>query len=251
MPPVYVVVGGARGIGRAAVPLLARLGTAKVIVLDKSLPEPDSQEHVWLSVDVTDDGAVSRAFRDVCAKASIGGLLYTAGVLRTCRLGQESPTVLGGAVALVEVNLLGALRTLHYAAPFLADGAAVVVMGSSSSLSGFSGLAAYCASKFGLVGLVQSAAKEFAARGITINLLCPSALEPGETDMATYQRELFLQGTAPGTDYPSMMVSRQPVKRLCRVADVLPWIEFLMGPVRPAYFTGQCVSLTGGGIMLH
>lgn len=76
---------------------------------------------------------------------------------------------------LVDTNLTGTYRCLAEAAPvMIGQGAgSIMVIGSYAGLHGTSGQAAYAASKAGLVGLVQTAAREWGPHNVRVNLVCP------------------------------------------------------------------------------
>jgi NAD(P)-dependent dehydrogenase (short-subunit alcohol dehydrogenase family) len=74
---------------------------------------------------------------------------------------------------LIAVNLRGAFLGLQLALARLRPGGACVVTASAAGLIGFSEAAAYATSKHGLVGLVRSAARAFADKGLRVNAVCP------------------------------------------------------------------------------
>jgi NAD(P)-dependent dehydrogenase (short-subunit alcohol dehydrogenase family) len=107
--------------------------------------------------------------------------------------------------------------------------------------------AAYCASKFGIIGFTQSLAQELAPAGITVNAICPSAAETERLDHmglrpdGSYdqkQREERIKNVAAGT----------PLGRIARPSDVAEVAAFLAGDAAE-YITGQSINVTGGGVM--
>lgn len=128
----------------------------------------------------------------------------------------------------------------------------LVLISSNSGLSGFSNMSAYCASKFGIIGLAQVAAKEMAAYKGICNVICPSALKYGETPMTVFQGKSFMENMkiSDTTKLDETLSSRIPMKRLCTKEDILEWVQFL-ADMKSDFFTGQVISLTGGMNMVR
>lgn len=132
-------------------------------------------------------------------------------------------------VALAD-NLSSVFNALRCLGPKVRDGGNVVVVGSVMGRIGGYGCAAYAAAKAGLVGLVRSAALEWASRGVVINLL-----ELGYIDCGM------------GTRLPEKVRERAlasiPLKRFATPEEVVNAVAWL-GQVR--YMTGGVFPLTGG-----
>ena len=123
----------------------------------------------------------------------------------------------------------------------------LVLISSNSGLSGFSNMSAYCASKFGIIGLMESASKEMASYGGICNAICPTALKYGQTEMTIFQGEKFMKSMKLNSteELDKALSSRIPLKRLCDVEDIAEWVGFL-ATMKSNYLTGQAISLTGG-----
>jgi NAD(P)-dependent dehydrogenase (short-subunit alcohol dehydrogenase family) len=123
----------------------------------------------------------------------------------------------------------------------------LVLISSNSGLSGFSNMVAYCSSKFGVIGLMQTVAKEMATYGGICNAICPSALKYGQTEMTKVQGEKFMKSMKLNStdELDKALSSRIPLKRLCDVDDISEWVGFL-ATMKSNFFTGQIISLTGG-----
>ena len=123
----------------------------------------------------------------------------------------------------------------------------IISMSSQWGKKGGARRAAYCASKFGIIGFTQSLAQELAPAGITVNTICPSAADTERLDHmglradGTFdprQREERIKQTAAMT----------PLGRIARPSDVAEVAAFLAGD-GAEYITGQSINVTGGGVM--
>jgi len=125
-------------------------------------------------------------------------------------------------------------------------GGVILNMSSQSGKTGNSHFAAYCASKFGVIGLTQSLAVEFARQGIRVNALCPGVVFTPMWDEIgpDYARK---RGMKPG-DVRAYMEDKIPMGRLCTEEDVALTAVFLASD-DAAYITGQAINLAGGTVM--
>ena len=185
-----IVTGGSRGIGRAICVELARLGAN--IVFSYAGNAAAAEETVKL---VEEAGATARAVQGdvtsadsakelVEAAKELGGvdiLVNNAGITRdklAARMSEEDFD------AVIATNLKGAfLMTKAVLRPMMrAKSGAIVNMASVVGIMGNAGQANYAASKAGLIGMTKSLAKEFAARGVTVNAVAPGFIGTDMTD---------------------------------------------------------------------
>ena len=257
-----MVTGAAQGIGRGIAEALAREG-ADVAVLDlngeaakkaaEEIARATGRKTCAVTTDVTDESAVEKSFSEACA--SLGGfdlLVNNAGVLKSHFL-PEFPKKDWDFV--LNVNLTGAFLCLKHAARLMleADAASdatrgtMVVIASRSAKRGGLWNHAYCASKFGVLGLVQCAALDLAPRGIRVNAICPgNALDtPLWVDLAKQYAKKYDKSPA---EVIEMYRKRVPLGRGCDVEDIARLAVFLSAE-ESSYMTGQAVNLTGGEIM--
>ena len=122
----------------------------------------------------------------------------------------------------------------------------VLNMSSQSGKVGNSHYAAYCASKFGIVGLTQSLAVEFAQDGVRVNALCPGIVMTSLWDqmLGGYARKRNLKPE----EVRPYLEKRIPMGRLCTPEDVARTAVFLASD-DSAYVTGQAINVSGGAIM--
>jgi NAD(P)-dependent dehydrogenase (short-subunit alcohol dehydrogenase family) len=108
-------------------------------------------------------------------------------------------------------------------------------------------MAAYCASKFGLIGFTQALALELAPAGITVNAICPGAADTDRLD--------FLGRRPDGSFDPALRAAELarrgaaiPLGRVATAEDVAAVAAFLASDAA-AYVTGQAINVTGGAVM--
>lgn len=176
-----VVTGGAKGIGLATAALLARNG-ARVSVVSRS---PHRHPELFTcTADVTDEQQVRRAF-EACRETHgpIAILVNNAGIAESALLVRTETELWNRTIA---TNLTGTFLCMREAArDMLAqEWGRIVNAASIAGLVGAPYIAAYCASKHGVIGLTRSAAAELAAKGITVNAVCPGYTETAILDRA-------------------------------------------------------------------
>ena len=152
--------------------------------------------------------------------------------------------------AVLDINLKGTFLCSQAVAKSMLDRGIrgrIISIGSSSGKVGEPNLAAYCASKFGLMGFNQSLALELAPAGITVNTICPGAMD-------TERLDYF--GRRPDGSYDALQRSEQirreaaaiPLGRLATPGNVAELAAFLASEAAE-YITGQAINLAGGLIM--
>ena len=230
-PKVAFITGGTRGIGLAAARRLAAAGH-RVAVGSRSKPDELDDGLLWVECDITDGDSVDGALAAVTDQLGPPTIIVAnAGVTRDKLMLRMSDDDFGD---IVDANLTGAFRTVQRAIkPMMkARWGRVVLVSSVVGSLGQAGQANYAASKAGLVGLARSMAREFASRGITVNVVAPG---PIETDMLA----------AIGPDAIESMVGAVPVGRLGSPDDVAAAIEFLTSDAA-GYITGHTLAVDGG-----
>src|ERR1700731_2718295 len=123
----------------------------------------------------------------------------------------------------------------------------IINTASGQARQGFIYTPHYAASKFGVVGITQSLAKELASEGITVNAFCPGIIE---TDMWAYNDAAWgkLLGNYQPGELMQEWVNNIPMKRAGKAEDVAGLVAFLASE-DAAYITGQTINIDGGLIM--
>jgi SDR family mycofactocin-dependent oxidoreductase len=143
--------------------------------------------------------------------------------------------------AVLDVNLWGVLNLSRVAVPALLRRPApragrFLAVASSAASMGLPSLAAYCAAKAGVTGLIRSLAVELGGTGITAN-----AVSPGSTDTAMLAESARLYDLAGAEEF----CGQQPLGRLISPAEVAAVLAFLASPASTA-MTGAVVPVDGG-----
>ena len=176
-----IVTGGASGIGAAIAAAYIAKG-ARVAIVDASGEGADRQASalgeraVGRRCDVTDDGSVTTCVAELAEQLGrIDVLVNCAGV---ARLAPAEELALSDWDLTLAVNLTGVFRMCQVVGRImLAQGNGKVISIASQAASvALDQHAAYCASKFGLVGLTKVLASEWAGRGVTANTISPTVV---------------------------------------------------------------------------
>ncbi len=237
-----IVTGGTRGLGFAIVQDLLACGYAVATCgrrqsngLKELIANHDPRSIFWLPCNIGDEKEEAefiRAVRQWAPKGSFFGLVNNAGISGEGILA-TFPNV--DSAKLIEVNLLGALRLSRLALQWLlVEGRAGRIVNISSIIGsrGYTGLAAYAASKAGLDGLTRALAREVGRRQITVNSVAPGYLDTGMSSSLSESKR-------------QQIVRRTPLGRLGTVADVVPLVRFLLSE-DARFITGQTLIVDGG-----
>jgi NADP-dependent 3-hydroxy acid dehydrogenase YdfG len=181
-----VVSGGGSGIGRAIALELARRGYPLALLGRRQAPLAETlaaagQEEIGLAqrCDITDAAAVARAAAEVERRWGAAEVLVpAAGVARVAPLADLPPDAFRETV---ETNLTGTFLLLRVFLPSMVERGRgwVFPLLSVAASRGFPGWSAYCASKWGVAGLVAALRAEVAGTGVRIVALYPGAVDTG------------------------------------------------------------------------
>jgi NAD(P)-dependent dehydrogenase (short-subunit alcohol dehydrogenase family) len=238
-----IVTGGTRGIGRAISLALAQRGYGVVAVGRNRAADDDAAalsegQVVVVQADVAQPADCERLVRTAVERfGRLDVLVNNAGVMH---LGTVEATSVDAWDEVLAVNLRGAFLCIRAAIPHLrrAGGGAIVNIASIDGLWAEPELAAYCASKAGLIGLTRAVALDHGSDGIRCNAVCPGYIET----------EMLSQWYAAAPD-PSLAQARveraHPLRRVGSPDDVAAVVVWLASDAA-RFVTGQCIVVDGG-----
>jgi NAD(P)-dependent dehydrogenase (short-subunit alcohol dehydrogenase family) len=239
---VAVVLGGTSGIGRALALGLAQAGAdvvptgRRIDHIDRTAAEIEQvgRRSLRVAADVTDRGSLDRLL------AATVGSLGKVDILVNCAGKIKRSPTLDLAESdwndILETNLTGTLRGCQIFGKHMIDRGygRIVNVASLTSFVALYEVAAYGASKAGVVALTRSLAVEWGSKGVCVNAVAPGIFR---TDL----NEELLNGTARGRE----LLMRTPLKRFGRVEEVVGAVVFLAS--RSASFVnGQVLAIDGG-----
>lgn len=189
---VFLVSGGASGLGAATAQMLVSAG-AKVVLVDINAEAVAAQsarlgaQTRWAVADVSNESAAQAAVQVALdAFGGLHGLVNCAGVVGAEKiLGKNGPHVLDSFSRVININLIGSFNLLRLAAAAIAESEAdeggergvIINTASVAAYDGQIGQAAYAASKGAIVSLTLPAARELAHFGIRVMTIAPGMFE--------------------------------------------------------------------------
>ncbi|MFG2536748.1 SDR family NAD(P)-dependent oxidoreductase [Streptomyces sp. NPDC048511] len=236
-----LVTGGASGIGAAVAALLLARG-ARVAVLDRD-PGGAPEGALALRADVTDDDAVRNAVER--AAAELGGLHTVVSNAGIGSIGTVEDNSDAEWARVLDINVLGMVRTARHALPHLRRAAAgrpgAVSITQTCSIAATAGLpqrALYSASKGAVLSLTLAMAADHVREGIRVN-----CVNPGTADTPWIGR-LLAQADDPAAERAALE-ARQPLGRLVSAEEVAAAVVHLASPAA-ASVTGTALAVDGG-----
>jgi NAD(P)-dependent dehydrogenase (short-subunit alcohol dehydrogenase family) len=243
-----LVTGGSRGIGWASAQALARLG-AKVSLTARDPARLEASAHqigaFAVAGDMASEADIVRCFKAAAdAQGDIDILVNNAGIGRSAPFHRMD---LDFWRATLELNLTG---------PFLAckqvydsmrkrGYGRIVNIASTVGLRGYPYIAAYAASKHGLIGLTRSLALECAKTGVTVNAVCPGYTD---TDLVTEAVDVIVEKTGRKADeVRAELAHMSPLDRMITPEEVAETVAWLALPSSAA-ITGQAIVVAGGAV---
>lgn len=244
---VALVTGAASGIGEAVAVLLAGAGVGRLVLVDR---DGDGLSRVAASIggdlqlhvhDVADEAAwaaTEAAIRERHGRLDLA--VVNAGVAS------------GGPIAdldfaewrrVLSINLDGGFLTLRAAMRLMTGGGSIVAVASASGVKAEPGIAAYGASKAGLIQLAKVAAKEGAPSGIRVNAILPGGVETPVWRGVPFFQDLIVQHGSERAAFDAMAKLATPLGRYAAPAEIAELIAMLLAS--PS-MTGTALVVDGG-----
>lgn len=240
---VAFITGGGSGIGRATALAFARAGASVAIA---GVPEQDHQETARMIEEIG-----SRAFAVRCdvrhaedIQQALQKTIETFGRLDFAfnNAGSEQSVAALDDILedewaqVIDIDLGGVFLCMKYQIPLLQQGGGVIVNTSSGAgVKGFKGQAAYAAAKHGVSGLSKSAALNYAAENIRVNVVAPGIIN-------TPMMDRFSGGTEEGRQ---SVIAQEPVGRMGTSEEIAGAVMYLCSD-EAAFTTGAVLVVDGG-----
>src|SRR5690554_3943568 len=252
---VIMITGGAGDIGLATAIRFGSEG-ANVALVDvkemvdavRQVSETGARVQSY-RCDVTDFADVERTVESIVADFGCIDLLFNnAGVQGAFQQLHQYPVEYFTNV--IQVNLIGAFHVLRAVSAHMVERKRGVIV-NTASMAGVDGpvsMAAYGASKFAMIGLTQTAARDLAPFHISVNAISPGFMGPG----FMWDRQVDLQAAVGSQYYDSdrdvvvkQMISAVPMRRYGHITEIPGTVAYLMSD-DATYVTGVNIKLSGG-----
>jgi 2-hydroxycyclohexanecarboxyl-CoA dehydrogenase len=250
------ITGGGRGIGRAIALAFAREG-ASIAAAARTRTQVESVadevaaefgvETLAIECDVANTDSVTRAFAHVSEKfgrepdilVNNAGIAETAPFLKTDEAMWQRH---------LEVNLTGTFRCTRAALPGMLERGwgRIINIASIAGKTGAPYIAAYSASKHGVMGLTRSLALEIGASGVTVNAICPGYVD---TEMTSRGIENIVAKTGKSADDALRVLEKASPQNRLVTSDEVAALALLLASEDGRGINGQGINLDGGTVL--
>ncbi len=237
---VSIITGAAQGIGQATALKFAKEG-AKVVACDVNmdkvaetvrLVKEAGGDAIGFRVDVTDKASIAAMVEGVMAKwGRIDTLVNNAGIVQDAQFKKMSEDQFD---RVIDVNLKGVYNCTKAVVDIMLQQNSGVILNASSivGLYGNFGQTNYAATKFGVIGMVKTWARELGRKGIRANAICPGFVE---TPILASMPEKVVR----------MMEDRVPMGRLAKPEEIANTYAWLASD-EASYINGAVIEVSGG-----
>ena len=215
-----------------------------IVDLDAADPERaaaglDADAVAWAAADVTSSDQVQAAVATALGRfGRLDVAFANAGIFGVVAPVAEYPVNVFERV--LAVNVVGSFLVAKHALAVMEPGGSLIINSSVVGLTSDAGISAYATSKHALVGLMRTAAKEMAAKGIRVN-----TLHPGPTDN-DFQHAIEVEAVgAPRQQASEAFESMIPLARHATPHEIAQAVVFLASD-ESAFMTGATLAVDGG-----
>lgn len=243
--PLALVTGGAQGIGLACATALANDGY-RLVLSDINIDGVQSaarelgNDTVAMACDMADESQITAMFDTIERDyGPVSALVNNAGIALP---GDFLSTTLDQFQQVINTNLVGTFVALQRAARTMVEQGiegAIVNMSSINAVVAIPTIAAYCASKGGVMQLTKASALALAENNIRVN-----AVGPGSIDTA------MMAGVNSNPDAMATVLSRTPLKRIGTPREIGEVVAFLCSS-KASYITGETIYVDGGRLGMN
>jgi len=253
---IALITGGGRGIGRAIAHAFAREGARVAIVarterevarVAEEINKDSGVETAYAVCDVSRVESIGQAFKTISQK--LGGtpdiLVNNAGIAESAPLVKTDDELWQRHLA---VNLSGVFYCTRAALPAMVERGwgRIINVASIAGKTGAPYIAAYAASKHGVLGLTRSVALEVATKGVTVNAICPGYVD---TDMTTHALETIEAKTGKSAaDSLDAIKAMNPQRRLVEPEEIAA-LAVLLASDEGRGINGQAINVDGGSVL--
>jgi NAD(P)-dependent dehydrogenase (short-subunit alcohol dehydrogenase family) len=253
---IAFITGGGRGIGRAIAFAFAR-EAARVAIAARTaeqikqvaaeIKSECAVETLFVACDVSSTESITRSFAEIASNFGRGVdiLVNNAGVAESAPLVRTSDELWQRHIA---INLTGTFLCTRAALPAMIERGwgRIINIASMAGKTGAPYIAAYSASKHGVLGLTKSAALEVATKGITINAICPGYVD---TEMTAHAVANITNKTGVSeTEALETLKRMNPQHRLIAPEEVAS-LALLLASDEGCGINGQAINVDGGSLL--
>ena len=251
-----LITGGGRGIGRAIAHAFAREGAHVAVAartseqverVAKELSDQFQVQATAIACDVSDGHSVTAMFGKVEEAFGRGPdiLVNNAGIAESALLTRTDDDFWRRHLA---INLDGTFYCMRAALPGMIERGwgRVINIASIAGKTGAPYIAAYSASKHGVLGLTRSVSQEVASKGITVNAICPGYVD---TDMTTRGIENITKKTSLTKDQALDSIKKMSPQNRLVTSEEVAALALLLASEDGRGINGQAINVDGGGVL--
>ena len=253
---IALITGGGRGIGRAIAQAFARENAQVAVAartreqverVGKELADEFQIETTAIACDVSDGESVLSMFAKVGERFGRGPdiLVNNAGIAESAPLTRTDDELWR---RLQGINLDGTFYCMRAALPEMMQRGwgRIINIASIAGKTGAPYIAAYSASKHGVLGLTRSVALEVASKGITVNAICPGYVD---TDMTTRGIENISKKTSLTRDQALDSIKKMSPQNRLVTAEEVAALALLLASEDGRGINGQAINVDGGSVL--